>query len=411
MKVFVVTSQAPYGPQERFVVREAEALSRLGCETTLVPLRPRRKGGAAETRLPSVVLGLFAPAELAAAARLVARRPVVAARLMRLLLTDRRPGVLAKNLTIVPLACRLAELVQRSGVMHIHAAWASTPATAALLVSQLTGTPWSFSAHRWDIDEANLAPAKLRSARFARVISARGRAQLATAAGHVEGCEKIVCLHLGVPLDGPPARPPDLRGRPLFVMSVGNLVEKKGHRFLVHAASLLRDRGVPLEVRIVGEGPERPVLENLVAEAGLDGTVRLEGQLPGHRVDELLRDSADVLVQPSVVTSSGEYEGIPVSLMEGMAAGRPVIATRTGSIEELVTPGTGLLVPGGDPGALADAIEVLARDPDLAVRLGASGRARVAEAFDESRTVAELARLMTQPAGLACECFDGASHG
>jgi colanic acid/amylovoran biosynthesis glycosyltransferase len=93
---------------------------------------------------------------------------------------------------------------------------------------------------------------------------------------------------------------------------------------------------------------------------------------------------------PSIVTPSGQLEGIPVSLIEAMACGLPVVGTDAGGVPELLGDGAGLLVPPGDVPALADALELLAREPAKRAALGERGRARVEEAFSVERIAGEL---------------------
>jgi glycosyltransferase involved in cell wall biosynthesis len=110
--------------------------------------------------------------------------------------------------------------------------------------------------------------------------------------------------------------------------------------------------------------------------------------------------AADVLVAPSVPTSGGKREGIPVVLMEAMATGLPVVASRLSGIPELVTDGvSGLLVPPGDDAALADALASLAADPELRARLGAAGRETVLREFDVDRNAAALADRIRRSLG------------
>ena len=125
---------------------------------------------------------------------------------------------------------------------------------------------------------------------------------------------------------------------------------------------------------IVGEGPDRPRLEEEIEALGLSGRVRLAGER--RDVPELLA-AADVFVLPSA------SEGLPVSVLEAMAAGLPVIASRVGGVPEQVSDGeTGLLVEPGDPSDLTAALDRLIADPSLRRRLGAAGRARAEQAFD-----------------------------
>jgi glycosyltransferase involved in cell wall biosynthesis len=126
--------------------------------------------------------------------------------------------------------------------------------------------------------------------------------------------------------------------------------------------------------RIVGDGPERPALEAEIRAAGLLQRVELAGER--RDVPQLLED-ADVFVL------SSRSEGAPLSILEAMAAGLPVVASAVGGVPEIVDDGTtGLLVPPGDAGALAAALERLLADPALRSRLGGAGWERVRERFD-----------------------------
>ncbi|HEX6198806.1 MAG TPA: glycosyltransferase, partial [Thermoanaerobaculia bacterium] len=150
---------------------------------------------------------------------------------------------------------------------------------------------------------------------------------------------------------------------------------------------------------VVGEGSLRGELEGEIDRRGLAGAVRLAGALPEDEVARRLA-RADLFVLPSVVAPDGQMEGIPVALMEAMAAGRPVVASRLSGIPELVADGeTGLLVPPGDAGAVAAAVARLLEEPGLGARLGEAGRRRVAEEFRLAATVAELLALLDRETG------------
>jgi glycosyltransferase involved in cell wall biosynthesis len=153
-----------------------------------------------------------------------------------------------------------------------------------------------------------------------------------------------------------------------LVGTVGRLVEQKGHRVLIEAAAQLRARGVGLHVAIVGEGPWRRRLEQEIRRQGLADRVRLVGRMD--RPDYWTR-AFDLFVLPSL------WEGLPYALLEAMAAGLPVVATRTGGIAEALAEGkAGWLVPAGDAAALAEAIHRLAADPTLRETLGREARQR-----------------------------------
>lgn len=142
---------------------------------------------------------------------------------------------------------------------------------------------------------------------------------------------------------------------------VGRLVEKKGLRVLLEALELLSDLDWTCDV--IGDGPLRSALEQRSERLGK--RVRFHGALPRAEVARAYVN-ASALVLPSVAAASGDQDGLPVVLMEGMAAGCPIVASRLPGIDEALDDGkSGLLVPPGDPAALAAALRQLLRDADL----------------------------------------------
>ena len=132
-----------------------------------------------------------------------------------------------------------------------------------------------------------------------------------------------------------------------------------------------------------------------MARLGLRDVVELRGALPHEQIPAVLAE-ATAMVLPSVTSEDGQMEGIPVALMEAMAAGVPVVSTRLSGIPELVKDGeSGLLVPERDPGALAAAMERLAADPALGARLADAARRTVREQFDRSRNLDRLETLLS----------------
>lgn len=158
--------------------------------------------------------------------------------------------------------------------------------------------------------------------------------------------------------------------------TVGRLAREKGHEVLVRALAKL-----PKEVQlvIVGEGEESPALERQAAEQALSERVRFTGYLDSR----LVLRAFDVYVQPSY------YEGFGLSLLEAMAAGLPVVACRVGGVADVVVDGeTGLLVPAGEPEALAAAVRRMLEDAKLAQRCGEAARQRVRELFSIEKMIA-----------------------
>ncbi len=387
---------------ETFVLYELLALEDLGVHVELYPLLREHE-----------------PVAHPEAAALVARahyEPFLSAAIVRsnVWMLLRRPGpyfgalwtvvrgafgslnYLAGGLAIFPKVVHAATLMEEEGVAHVHCHFANHPATAGLIVHRLTGIPFSFTAHGSDLHrDRRLLREKVREAERVVTISDYNRRLIGDECGS-EAERKVTVLHCGADttLFHPRARPQ--RTGPLAVVCVASLEEVKGHTYLLDACRLLLDSGVDFECRLVGDGPLRAELETRIAELDLGSHVHLEGPKPRAKVAQIL-GGADLAVCPSVPTSRGDREGIPVALMEAMATCLAVVASDISGIPELVDDGeTGLLVPPGDPRALADAIARLHDDPALRARLGEAARARVEHDFDLRRNAASLAPLLAE---------------
>jgi len=251
-----------------------------------------------------------------------------------------------------------------------------------------------------------MLPEKLLAARLVVTCTEYARALLLARYPALRA-DRVVCVHHGLDTAlyrpaGPPAR--DEFG----VLAVGRLVPKKGFDVLLRgfarARSALR-RGGPtpalrLVLAIVGEGPERKRLEALVRELELGDSVRMPGELAAARVREELA-GASVLVAPSVRTPRGDSDGLPNAVLEAMACGRPVLASRLAGLPEAVIDGrTGFLFPPGNDEALAALLARLARNPELAARLGREARLVAEERFSlevSSRRLIEQFRRIGAP--------------
>jgi len=200
--------------------------------------------------------------------------------------------------------------------------------------------------------------------------------------------EKMVQIPNGVALPrrpGAPATQPPAGERPPVVGMVGRLGWKKGYQHALRAAAIVRDAVPGVRFDVVGEGSQRAELESLARELGLEDTVRFLGQR---------RDVPELLAGFDCYLLSSIIEGMPNALLEAMALGRPVVTTSAGGSAEVVGDGeSGLVVPPGDPQALADAVLRILRDPALASRLGAAAEARVRRDFDLSTMLSSIDRL------------------
>ena len=209
-----------------------------------------------------------------------------------------------------------------------------------------------------------------------------------------EGCplEKVVVIPNGVNFEQfrepSPASAAELLGQNgdgKVVGTITRLVWKRGHEELVEAAALVARSEPAARLVFVGDGPLRPTLEEKVKERGLTDTVRFLGTVPR---------AARLLPHFNIFVLSSVWEGMSNGLLEAMAAGRPVVATRVGGNPEVVVDGeSGLLVPPRDPQAMADAVLRLLREPELARRMGEAASRRVETEFSLPRMVHRMESL------------------
>ena len=397
--VAIVVSRFPT-VSETFVLFEIVELGRLGVGVELFPLVHDH---------PAVVHPDAAALDRRAHHVRLASREVLVAQLHWLRRAPRRylrvwwgavrgnlrsPGFLARALYVIPKAAAFARRMERLGVEHIHAHFATHPTLAAWAASRLTGIPYSFTAHAHDlyVDRSMLGE-KLRRASFARTISDHNRRLLERLYGP-EASSQTHVIHCGIDVDAFDRRSRARGGSEFTLVCVASMKEYKGHRYLIEALAAMAASGRGFRCLLVGDGELRPEIVRQVAELGLDDRVTICGALPAEEVRALLA-GADAAVLASVVEETGKMEGIPVFLMEAMAAGLPVVATDISGIAELVEDGvSGLLVPERDPVALAAAVSRLAGDPELRRRFGRAGRERVRRSFELSRSVAALRDLL-----------------
>jgi colanic acid/amylovoran biosynthesis glycosyltransferase len=396
--VLYIVSRFP-AVTETFVVNEWLALSDR-FRMQLVALRRTREGAVhPETRrvLPSARFArVLRPATVAAHLAWLARRPrTYLSTLAAVVRGGLRfsPLEAAKETVVFLQAGALARIAARDGVDHVHAHFASHAATAAWVVHRLTGIPFSFTAHANDLFVAPVVlDRKVADARFVIAISEYNRRLLGE---RDPSPRRLEVVHCGVDTDLHAWRDPGSRD-PDRVVCVAGLFPKKGHVHLIDALALVAERRPDIALELVGEGPERGRILQRARERGVAGRVSLLGALSSEDVRATVA-GAGVFVLSAVRLSSGRMEGIPVALMEAMAAGVPVVSTRLSGIPELVQDGvTGLLAEPGDPRSLAAAMERVLEDEALAARLALGARELVVRSFSLTREAARLGDLFAE---------------
>lgn len=381
---------------ETFILREVIEMERQGQPVRLVPMIRESPAVVHPEAIPWVERALFTPWVSGAIAlanlRAFLRRPLFYSRTALELLGGmlRSADFLLRTVALFPKSVYLAERLEKEGIRHVHAHYATHPATMAMIIARFAPSiTFSFTAHAHDIfvNRVMLAP-KLARAAGVRAISRFNRTYLAALYPAIPA-EKIGVIRVGI---DPGAyrnenRPDDL---PLRILCVAALKPYKGIHVLIEACRLLQERGVDFLCEIVGDGPLRRHVEAQIARCGVSRRVVLLGARPQEEVAALIKRSA-IFALPSVIAHDNQMEGIPVALMEAMAASRPVVASALSGIPELVENDvTGLLVDANNPEILASALQRLANDPGLRRRLGEAGRRKVEEDFDLRTNVGAL---------------------
>lgn len=394
MRICYITTVVPYGTAETFILHEIDAVQRQGHSVEVIPIRPEDACRTPGYRvwhcraLGSACLGL--------AAKFFLRHPLRSITACAPMFF--RAGSLKralKNLYFFPKALATAAHLQQEPADFIHAHWLATTASVAYIASRLTGIPWGATGHRWDIYEHNALGPKFRTAAFIRTIDRRGAAHLHKLVSQALA-EKIQVIHMGIHPETDPRIHVRPLNKPLRLCMPANLVAVKGHYFVLEAFRLLLAQGFTAFTCIfAGDGELRAEIEAQIRRYGLAETVQLAGHVPNRELlDAYRRGEVDLVLLPSLELSDSEHEGIPVSLMEAMAFGIPVLATDTGGIPELLQDGAGLLVPQQNPSSLAEAIRRMATDKDLYRKTAEKGLARVQADFDYDRNIHSLLALI-----------------
>ncbi|MGF1479056.1 MAG: glycosyltransferase family 4 protein [Cyanophyceae cyanobacterium] len=283
----------------------------------------------------------------------------------------------------------VAEQMHKQDIEHLHNHLADSSCSVAMLAAELGGFTFSFTIHgpyiffepyRWRLD------AKIQRALFVSCISHFCRSQCMLFAPP-ETWNRLHIVHCGIdPSLFTIVTHRQQQGRLLFV---GRLAATKGLPVLFDSLAILKQTYPDVILTLVGDGSERAELEAAIARLELTDNVELVGYKSQAEVRQYMQ-TADVFVLPSFA------EGLPVVLMEALAAGVPVVTTRIAGVSELVEEGiNGYLVPPGDAGALADKIHKLLSDADLRTRLGKNGRTKVEQEFNLHHEAKWLYQIVT----------------
>lgn len=398
MKLAYLINQYP-SISHTFIRREIEALERQGASVARFSIRASAHGQIAEEDRREAektrrIVGARASELFGALIASVALRPAgsLAAVARAFRMGWRSESGLLRHFFYAAEALVLASWMRRDGLRHVHAHFGTNSATVAMLAARVNGASFSMTVHgpeEFDKPALIALAQKIRAASFAAAVSSFGMSQLRRLVEpeYWDGIRIVRCgveksFHAGASLT-PPSE--------VRFVSVGRLCEQKGQLTLIEAAAAVKRRGGRFRLALIGDGEMRGDIEAAIARHDLTGDVELLGwKSPAEVRREIEASRAFIL--PSYA------EGLPVSIMEAMLLGRPVISTYVGGIPELVVPGeNGWLAPAGDAAALADAmIDAIAAPQARLAQMGQLAKARALARHDIDEIAGELKAIFAE---------------
>ena len=377
-----------------FLQREVRALTSLGVKPVLISNRPPSAGGYHPTDqdlfeqtfyLHPVRPGLYLKSNLK---RMIQspRRYFKGLGLAFSLKDKRFPGMIFKNLARFAGAAVLAEHLEKRKISHIHVHFAFGAAGVAIFLAAISRISYSISIHGSDVLLPNpLTEEKLKRADFI-ISNCRFHITNLTARYPSLSKKQFYPVYLGIDMRSPfLSKTTDIdMGKPLRILNIGRLEAVKGQDILIRSCALLHDKGVEFQCKIVGDGSKYQQLAALIDQLTLNDKVLLLGTCYESDVADLL-DWAHVMVLSSL------SEGTPMTIIESMMKGRPVVAPRITAIPEMVVDGkTGFLFEKANPQDLADKLTVLSKQPKLRIEMGKQGRKRSEIMFDLEKNAGKL---------------------
>lgn len=406
MKIAYITKEIPWGKDEAFIIDEMKAIKRKNIELFIIPRNPPRKVIHKEAEslladakwLQGISIGLLIYFLIQ-----LLYRPKIWIIWLKISRGARSFKILLKNSMVLPKAVYAASLFKKYKVDHIHAHWGTTTATLGYISSELTGIPWSFTLHRFDIAENNLLKIKAQSADFIRVIAKDGQNEFLSIVGDAFKA-KTHLIHMGVYIDEHRldkveknrAKNKVKYASTFKIVCPAFFEVKKGHEYLIDACKILIDKDIKnFTITFIGNGSLEKKLKKQVEDLALQNYIYFAGLFSHNKIITLYDERlVDAVVLPSIIDQNGEREGIPVSLIEAMSYAIPVISTRTGGIAELLDQDAGILVDEKDPLQLAHAIEILMSNQTFVYIQGRQGYEKIQKNFNIDLTVHELLEQM-----------------
>ena len=398
-RVAYLTSQYP-ATSHTFISREVAAMRQLGIKLETFSIRPPSNVELQDPQLRAEASTTFTVLRGGAGHFVSANlksffgNPLRYLQTFGLALRHRAPGIKGLLLSAAHFAeaIVLARELKRRDITHLHNHFANSAATVGYLASRFLRMDWSFTMHgisETDYPAGLLLGRKIEAASFVACVSYFGRAQAMRLVEPMHW-DKLHIIRCGLPLEV--INRPTKRRSTNQIICVGRLSPEKGHAGLLEAFATVAGEIPSLRLVLIGDGPDSAKLRAITRERELEGRVTFAGRLgEADTLDYIAR--SDILVLPSFM------EGLPIVLMEAMAVGTAVIASRVAGIPELIEDNrNGLLFTPSNWDELALCIRRLAKDKKLQESLATAGRERLSVEFESHRSAERLLRLFRKEA-------------
>jgi len=309
-----------------------------------------------------------------------------------LLFYKNRKKIIINKFYCIAIARYFSKIIKKLNLNVLHAHYAVDTAYTAMLISKLTGIPFTFTGHALDIfvnPDIRALKERMENASAVITISHYNKNYLHNLTKVDKDKIFIVRACPNIERYKTIKRDED----PSTILTVGRLVEKKGIKYGILAIKELVKEYPNIRYNIVGSGPLKNELQDLIRKLALGKKIRLLGNLDYCSLTEKL-SKATVFILPCVKAKNGDMDGIPVSLMEAMYLQIPVISTKISGIPELIETGReGILVEPKNIKQLSNAIKSLLEDKNLRIKMGRNGRRKIEAEFNIHKEVSKLVNI------------------
>ena len=285
----------------------------------------------------------------------------------------------------------------------IHAVWATGPASAALFLHHIIGTPFSMGSHAYDLfrDGGDMVwLEKSKAAEFIHTSTSAARNELIRRG---VTAEKIHLIRRSAPVSQQTTSTSAFKREtsdssigkaPIRILSVGRLIAKKGYPELLKILQYLSSVNISFTAQIIGDGPLRKSLQKSIFDLGIEDRVTLLGSMPYKEVDRCMRESTDLFFFTGKQATSGDRDGLPNVIIEAMVAGVPVLASPSGAVSEAIATGfTGELLDPYQPELWAQAVQKIKNNPSYADELRKNAKGWIDQNCDARCNAQALSRL------------------